>query len=163
MNVPQPPVTVRPASSDDAERLALIWRESMDTLTRLDSRVQVAPDGTDRWREAFLIELRRADRHTIIALRGTHMVAAMTGAIVANAPGLLPERIGAVVMLIVEAHGQGGGIGTAMFTALSSWFAANAITVISVEVPTREPIAQAFWRALGASETAHKLSVRLRV
>ena len=162
MNVPQPPVTIRPATPNDAERLSLIWRESMDTLTRLDPRVQVAPDGTDRWREAFLVDLRRADRHTVIAARGLKVVAAMTGAILPNTPGMLPERIGAVILLIVDAHGQGGGIGTEMFRALSEWFAANAISSVTVEVPTREPIAQAFWRALGASEITDKMWVKLR-
>jgi hypothetical protein len=48
-----------------------------------------------------------------------------------------------------------------MFDALCDWFKERGITAIEARVPSRHPIAQAFWRALGASELYEQMWLKL--
>ena len=152
---------IRPALAADADGLALLWRDNADTLSKLDPRFRLAPDGMERWRMAFLSELARDQRYTVVASRDRTLVGCMTGLIVPNAPGLLPESIGTISELIVDSHGRGGGIGTGMLDMLMAWFAAHGITAVEAHVPVRNPIAQAFWRALGAVEVTQQMRVKM--
>ena len=151
---------IRPALAADSAALAVLWRDTADTLTRLDRRLRVAPDGLDRWRAAFVAGLSRSDQHSVVAMRGRTLIASMTGQINSNAPGFLPDRIGLISELIVDSHGRGGGIGTRLADALVQWFAAEGVTVIEARVPASNPIAQAFWRASGATDMYHYLRLK---
>ena len=154
------PLRIRPAIAADSEALGVLWRETADILTRLDRRLRLAPDGLDRWREAFVDGLRRADQHTVVAVRDRAVIAGMTGQINANSAGFLPDRIGIISELIVDSHGRGGGIGTQLVDALGNWFANQGITLIEARVPASNPIAQAFWRASGATDIYHYLRLK---
>ncbi|MHB8626288.1 MAG: GNAT family N-acetyltransferase [Aggregatilineales bacterium] len=154
---------IRPAVAEDADGLALLWRDNADTLTKLDPRFRLAPDGMERWRAAFLNELTRDQRHTVVAARDRTLVGCMTGLIMPNAPGFLPEQIGAITEMIVDSHGRGGGIGTGMLEMMSAWFVAHGITAIEAHAPVHNPIAQAFWRAIGAVEVTQQMRIKLPV
>src|ERR1700730_13281626 len=105
---------IRPAIAEDANGLALLWRDNADTLTKLDPRFRLAPDGMERWCVAFLNGLVASNQYTVVVTRDRTLVGSMTGLIVPNAPGLLPEQIGKINEMIVDSHGRGGGIGTGM-------------------------------------------------
>lgn len=154
---------IRTAAAEDAEALALLWRDNADTLAKLDPRFRLAPDGMARWREAFLAGLINTHRQTVVAVRNRTLIGCMTGQVMPNAPGFAPAEIGVITELIVDSHGRGGGIGTGMLETLSEWFRAHHVTVIEAHVPAHNPIAQAFWRALGAVEVTHYMRVKLPV
>jgi hypothetical protein len=54
-----------------------------------------------------------------------------------------------------------GGLGTGMLDALKVWFKSHSVTHIEARVPNRHAIAQAFWRAQGASEFYDQMWLRL--
>ena len=153
-------LNIRPAVTSDSEALSVLWRDTAETLTRLDRRLRLAPDGVMRWRTAFVVGLDRPDQHTVVAERGRIVIGSMTGQINTNSPGFLPDQIGVISELIVDSHGRGGGIGTQMYDLLSQWFAAHGVTIIEARVPATNPIAQAFWRASGASDINHTLRLK---
>src|SRR5579864_7346643 len=152
---------IRPAAAEDAEALALLWRDNADTLAKLDPRFRLAPDGMARWREAFVAGLINANQQTVVAVRNRTLIGCMTGLIIPNTPGFVPTQLGAVTELVVDSHGRGGGLGTGMLESLSAWFTAHDVTVIEAHVPAHNPIAQAFWRALGAVEVTHLMRVKV--
>jgi RimJ/RimL family protein N-acetyltransferase len=154
---------IRPANAEDADALALLWRDNADTLAKLDPRVRLAPDGMARWRAAFLTVLTNTNQHMVVTVRDRTPIGCMTGAIVPNMPGFLPDEIGVITELIVDSHGRGGGIGTGMLEAVTAWFSARQVTVVEANVPAHNPIAQAFWRALGAVEVSHQMRVKLPI
>ena len=151
---------IRPAQAADSETLARLWRDTAETLTRLDRRLRIAPDGEARWQAAFVAGLDQADQHTVVALRGRTIIAAMTGQLGHNLPGFLPEKLGIITELIVDSHGRGGGIGTQLYEALAGWFTTQGVTMIEARVPAANPIAQAFWRASGAAEIYQVLRLK---
>jgi len=160
------PLHVRPAAAEDADALVLLWRDNADTLARLDPRFHLAPDGMARWRAAFLAGLTNARQQTVVTVREHSggrpaVIGYMTGMIIPNAPGFLPDEIGAITELVVDSHGRGGGIGTGMLDTLSTWFTAQHVRVIEARVPASSPIAQAFWRAMGAVELTHHMRIKL--
>src|SRR5579863_7169517 len=128
-------LSIRPAVAEDAAALALLWRDNAETLTKLDPRFRIAPDGMERWRAAFLSNLARAEQHTVAAMRNRRLIGCMTGVIVSNMPGFLPDQTGIITELIVDSHGHGGGIGTGMLEMLYTWFAVHEVTVIEARVP----------------------------
>ncbi len=154
-------LSVRPAITADAEPLARIWVETIETLGRLDPRFRAAPAGAERWRTAFVAGLADRDRLTVVALRGEVLSGYLIGAAQPNLPGLLPPQIGVVLDLAVDSHGRGGGVGTEMFRLLSAWLRTRGIDRVEVRVAARNPIAQAFWRALGATEFYDTLGLKL--
>jgi len=153
---------IRSALAADADGLLPIWQETVETMTRLDSRYRIAANGAERWRASFVAGLSDPDRHTALILRGDKPIGYMVGTVQANAPGLLPEMIGVIVELSVDSHGQGGGVGTQLFATLSDWFKTRGVSHIELRVPSRNPIAQAFWRALGATSLYDQLWIKLR-
>jgi GNAT superfamily N-acetyltransferase len=151
---------IRPAVAADAETLGVLWRDTVETLTRLDRRLKLAPNAVDRWREAFVAGLSRADQYSVVAVRDRAIIAGMTGQIIPNAPGFLPEKMGLISELIVDSHGRGGRIGTQLYEALGAWFSSHDVTLIEARVPAANPIAQAFWRALGAADVYQYLRLK---
>ena len=83
------------------------------------------------------------------------------GSMVSNIPGLPMEHHGYVTELAVDSHGKAGGIGRNLFDALKAWFRERHVTHIEARVPARHPVAQAFWRALGASELFEQMWLKL--
>jgi GNAT superfamily N-acetyltransferase len=90
-----------------------------------------------------------------------HLLGYIVGSVVENLPTLLPEKHGYVGDLAVDAHGKVGGIGRNLFEALKGWFRDRGVTHVEARVPYRHAVAQAFWRALGATEWYEHLWLKL--
>jgi ribosomal protein S18 acetylase RimI-like enzyme len=158
-------VSVRRAQVADLESMLPIWQETVETLVRADPRYTLAADAAIRWQSAVTDWLSRTDTVVFIAERKgagskTHVIGYMVGVIVPSAPGLVPEHYGCITELAIESHGKGGGIGRSLLEALREWFHQQGITRIEARVPSRNPIAQAFWRALGATELFEQMYIK---
>ncbi|MEP7288278.1 MAG: GNAT family N-acetyltransferase, partial [Chloroflexota bacterium] len=155
---------VRRATSADADKMLFVWQETADMLSRSDGRYHLAPDAGACWRSALLEWLQRDDIAIFVAeslIKEGHILGYIVGSIVADLPILIPERHGYVSDLAVDSHGKVGGIGRAMLDALKGWFHERNVSHIQARVPSRHPIAQAFWRAQGASELYDQMWLKL--
>lgn len=159
--IPIDTITVRPTSAVDAEALSTIWLETYETLGQLDARIQVRPDGAERWAEALREALLRPETVAFTAHRRGQAVGALLGAIHPNRPGLYPDQIGVIDELIVDSHGHGGGHGRLLLDAASARFIAAGLTRVEIRVPTQNVIAQAFWRANGVRQWYDLVWLRL--
>jgi GNAT superfamily N-acetyltransferase len=96
-----------------------------------------------------------------VADRTDSLAGYVVGCVQDNPPGLRPARIGIVVEMAVGAHSYQNGLGRQLFNPLRQWFAGQGITAIVAHVPSRQPVEQAFWRAIGATELTDVLWMKL--
>jgi len=147
--------SVRRALQSDSARMAAIWLESAEALAKADPRVQLAQNAAALWQSALEEWLNMPEMAIFVAVDDHQTVIAyIIGECVRNAPAFLPERYGVVRDLAVDYHAKSGRLGRELLEALRAWFAAQGITALEVRVPYRHPVAQAFWRALGAHKIA---------
>ncbi len=156
---------VRTATPADADKMLTLWQEASQMLTKADSRFRLAPDADVRWRSALQDWLSRDDTAVLVAestVREGQLIGYIVGSVVDNEPTLIPERYGYVSDLTVDSHGKASGIGRNLFDALKNWFRGQGVTHVEARVPRRHPIAQAFWRALGATELYEQMWLKLK-
>lgn len=155
---------VRVATPADAEKMLAVWQETADMLAKVDSRYRLAADAAVRWQEMLSQLLNRPDTAIFVAestVREGHILGYIVGSVVPNLPTLAVERIGLVSDLAVDSHGKVGGIGRSLFGALSGWLREQGIQHVMAFVPHRHAVAQAFWRALGATPLTDQMWLKL--
>ncbi len=155
---------VRSATPDDGDKMLALWQEAADMLAKADSRYRLAPDAPSRWQASLQGWLGRADMAIFVAestVREGQLIGYIVGSLADNVPWLEPERYGCVSDLAVDSHGKASGIGRNLFDALKIWFQERGVLHVEARVPHRHPIAQAFWRAVGASELVDQMWLKL--
>lgn len=154
-------VTIRKVEPDDLPGVAALWHERMTLQQQSDRRFSLAADAPARWQAAAAGWL--ADPHCLLvaAERGGLLVGYAVGWLRDAPPGLLPERIGVVSEMHVGVHSYQSGLGQALLNELRAWFAQQGAGALTAQVPRRQPVEQAFWRALGAAEWIDVMWVKL--
>lgn len=154
--------SVRRAHRSDAESLLAIWKEAAEALVKADPRFKLTEESPARWRDGLLAWLGRPDMAVFVAERSDgQVIGYIIGTLAENTPGLVPERYGLVSDLAVDYHAKSGGIGRQMLEALKGWFVSQQVSHMEARVPFHHPVAQAFWRAIGASKVYDQLWVKL--
>lgn len=144
-------IAVRPAAVDDLPTLAAYWHEKWTLLSQADRRVRLAPDARAAWIAAAQTGLNESHRVLLVAEDDERVIGYVVGRIELQ-PGLLPERLGVLTDIALDMHGYHAGAARALVEGLRAWFAARGVTQMMVWTPRRQPVEQAFWRALGAAE-----------
>lgn len=154
MTAPVFTFSVRRALEADSARIAAIWREAADALTKADARFQLANDADEQFRAALAVWIGHPQCAVFVATRADgEVIGYIIGSVTDNAAGFLPRQLGIVKDLAVDFHAKSGRIGRELFKALETWFSAQGIPQIKAEIAYRHPVAQAFWRAIGATKT----------
>lgn len=152
---------VRPAIVDDVPQMALLWREKMNIQQQSDRRFRLLPDGEVRWSEAARHWMQNCDWAVYVAEREDEIVGYIIGRTQDSPPGLLPTKIGVVTEIAIGAHSGESGLGRYLLMPLRQWFADRQITHLIALVPQYQPVEQAFWRALGATELTDILWMKI--
>ncbi len=145
-------ITIRPATSADLPQLTHLWHEKTVMVLQFDRRFALLPDGAAEWGLALEHWLKDDTCTVLVALSGDHILGYVVGHVESSPPGLSPEQFGVVTDMAVDLHGQAGGIGKALLTALREWFAERGLTILIAHVPHRSAVEQAFWRAQGGTD-----------
>lgn len=151
---------VRRAQATDSDALCAIWLENAELLVKADTSYGLAPDAAEQWQAALATWLGRPDVAVFVAERQGKVLGFLVAALAGNAPGLLPARYGFISDLAVDPHAKSGGIGRALLEATRAWFRSGGIDQIEARVPARNAVAQAFWRAVGATRTYEQMRLR---
>lgn len=152
---------IRPATSADVPAMSSLWYEKMTIQQQTDRRFQLAPEAQVEWAQAMGGWLKDSCYAVYIAERSAVLVGYVVGRIQDNPPGLRPARSGAVIEMTFGAHSYQSGLGKELLKPLNLWFAGQGITTIVAHVPRRQPVEQAFWRALGATELTDVMWMKL--
>ena len=145
-------ITVRPATIHDVPAMAALWHERMTLRQLTDRRLRVLPDGQEKWQSAAEGWLADAKCRVLVAQREAVLIGYIIGQIAPNSPGISPEYLGVVKEVAVGAHSAANGLGHLLLQPLREWFKSQNVQHIVVYVPHRQPVEQAFWRSVRASE-----------
>ncbi len=152
---------VRPAVVADVEKLAAIWHEHMQDLAKLDRRFRISDTAAAHYQNDLQTWLGREDARILVAERDGRTIGFVVGWHIKRPPVQTPENMGLISDLCVDGHARQGGVGSALLDGLRGWFKDHQIEIIEAMVPQSHPIAQAFWRALGATDYLHVVRYRL--
>lgn len=147
-----PNVMIRSANAADIPKIAMLWHEKMILQQQSDRRLALLPDAPARWSSAAGEWLNNDCCRMNVALRDDEIVGYIIGWIQSSSPGLSPERIGVITDISVGVHSYQSGLGRILLEALRDWFCERGVVQLIAHVPRRQPVEQAFWRALGATE-----------
>ena len=75
-------------------------------------------------------------------------------------PGLVPQQIGLITEIGIDAHGYHGGMGRALVSGLREWFTGQGAAQTVVWTAHYDAVSQAFWRSLGAAEWVDVLWIK---
>lgn len=145
-------ITVRPALEADLPHLVHIWYEKWTLLSQTDQRVRLASDARERWISGARAWIEAADVQLVSALTNATPIGYTVGRIVDAPLGLIPDKMGVVMDIALDGHGNYPGAARMLVGALSGWFAARGVEQIVIWAARRQPVEQAFWRSLGAVE-----------
>ena len=154
-------VDIRPADQNDIPAMALLWHEKMTLQQQTDRRFRLAANGRSLWMAAASGWLDDEGYRVYVADRDSEIVGYIVGRIEAAPPGLLPDRLGVIVEIAVGVHSYQSGLGQRLLEPVRDWFRQCGITQMLANVPRRQPVEQAFWRALGATELTEVLWIKL--
>ena len=132
--------------------MASLWLEKMALQQFGDRRMRLAQDGAERRVCAMQGWLQDESYCLLVALTGGQAAGYIVGCEHPGAAGLLPERQGQVLELTVGLHTDMNGLGGRLWPQLHDWFRQRDLEEFIVNVPVRQPVEQAFWRSLGATE-----------
>ncbi|MDZ4763241.1 MAG: GNAT family N-acetyltransferase [Chloroflexota bacterium] len=144
-------IAVLPATNTDLPALVEFWYEKWALLSQSDARIRLAPDARARWLDAARIWISDANSLFCAVTDDARTVGFAVGRIdAALMPGLMPTGI--ITDIALDAHGSHAGAARALVAALRAGFAARGIEQIVVWTARQQPVEQAFWRGLGATE-----------
>jgi ribosomal protein S18 acetylase RimI-like enzyme len=154
-------VMIRVATQDDLPAMAVLWLEQKTLYQQADHRFTLQPDAADQWREAAMHWL--SDKHckAYVAQDQQQIVGYVIAWVQDGPPGMVPQRLGVVTELAVGAHSYQAGLGRKLLAPLQAWFVEQGISTVLAHVPHRQPVEQAFWRAIGATVWTDVMMMKL--
>jgi GNAT superfamily N-acetyltransferase len=152
---------IRIAKLVDVSAMALLWHERLTLQQQTDRRYQIAPDGLARWSAAVSDWLEDDQYIVYVAEFDSRIVGYIIGCVQASPPGVLPDRVGTILEIAIGAHSDQRGLGRQLLEPVRTWFWGCGVTHLIAYVPHRQPVEQAFWRALGASELIDMMWMKL--
>jgi len=147
-----PNVIIRPANAADIPNMAMLWHEKSILQQQSDRRLKLLPNARECWSSAAGEWLTNDCCRMNVALREDETVGYIIGWIQAGPPGFSPERIGAVTDMAVGVHSYQSGLGRLLLESLRNWYCEQGVEQLIAHVPRRQPVEQAFWRAMGGTE-----------
>lgn len=146
-------IRIRKALPEDAEAITALWMDSLRLHSRYDERFVLHPQAETAWRAALRLWMESADACVLAAeTAGGELIAFAIGMDRENAPILQPERYGYISELDVAEGWRRRGVGRRLFGELMRWFAQRRLTTYRLNAAHRNPLSQAFWRAVGAQD-----------
>lgn len=145
-------VNIRRAVETDISELSRLWYEKTTVQQQFDRRLSLAPDGRVMWERSVASWLTDNSCAIFVGAGDAALLGYIIGWIQLNPPGLLPEKIGVITDMALDAHQYQGGLGRALVNAIRGWFVDQSSENVIVYVPHRHAVEQAFWRSIGALE-----------
>lgn len=142
----------RAATSTDLPELSRLWYEKMVLQQQSDHHLVLMPEAQSKWASTAVNWLAN-NRCSILVVEGESELLGYIIGWLQDAPtGFLPEEIGVVTDLMIDAHTHKSGVGRILLQSLRGWFIAQGIQQMVAHVPARLAVEQAFWQAQGTTE-----------
>lgn len=145
-------VTIRLATLTDIPSMAKLWHEKQVLFQQSDQRLLLDSDAVTHWSRAAAEWVQDERSAVYVGIADNDVLGYVVCQLQEAPPGLAPERLGAVTEMTMDLHSTRGGLARALLAAARQWFSRQGTAQIIIYVPRRQPVEQAFWRALGATE-----------
>jgi hypothetical protein len=147
-------LTIRDAEIADIPLLSEYWYDNMALLQQSNPRVRLLPDARQQWEVAMQHSMTLPDVIFLVAANESELLGGIVGRIAPNQPGLAPQFMGVIDILILDLHSQKQqGAGRELLQALKTRFVDQHIIQLQVTVAAQATVAQAFWLGMGAKKT----------
>jgi GNAT superfamily N-acetyltransferase len=140
----------RPATPEDRETIADLWRELMDFHRDLDPEAfDLARDARERWLDAFDGWMVDEDCCVLVADASDELVGFIIGHIGERRAVYQERSEGLIGDTYVAESWRRRGVGRLLVAHLTQWFRRREVSQICVGLAAANPVSNAFWRALG--------------
>lgn len=149
-------LVVRAARPEDVDEILRLWVQMVDFHADRDAALRMRTDteAQESMRTYFRAGLENPDGLLLVAeiAHAEGLAGFLFAHIRTISPLALPPTAGFISDLCVDDRWRRHGIGRELYLAARDWFRERGQTVIRLNAATTNPVAQTFWRAMGASE-----------
>ncbi len=150
----------RLATHEDLSVLSGVWYDKAVLLAQQDQRIQLAPDARTAWEHALARWLVDPHYGVFVVESNQALCGYLVGQIQWVLPGMSPAQLGVIIDMAVDLHDYHPGAARALVDAARTWFNAQSVEQIVVQVHRQSAVEQAFWRSLGAARWMEWLWIR---
>jgi len=152
-------VVVREAQVSDLDEIMRLYGQLMGLHEILDPRLALDQNGIAAFREHLQNVLGSEYDRVLVAEAsdGAGLAGFVMGRLAQNPPVFRQPYYGYVTDMCVDERWRRRGIGRALFEALRGWFHEQGLLTMQVNVAARNPVSQAFWRAVGFTDYLDRL------
>ena len=143
-------ITTRLAIPDDLVDLADLWYENQVLQQQSDPRLKLSVGAKAKWIDDAARWITNPRCAVWVALRQNHCQGYLVLWLQDMPPGVVPIRTGYISDMAVDLHTSSGGAGQILLRVARDWLMQQGIENITVAVPHRQAVQQAFWRSQGA-------------
>jgi len=141
---------IRPAQPSDLSTISFIWVERIALLQQTDSYFTPIPNAVQVWEEQAQLWIDDSMVGFYVAEQDSQVLGYIVVTIVAGPVGLRPKQIGKIMDMGLDLHQAHRGLGGNLLNEAKSWLAEHDIRILTVDLPARYPVEEAFWRSNGA-------------
>ncbi len=143
-------MNIRIAQQSDIASATFLWFERIALLQQTDTYFTPLDDASQVWQTEATKWLQDDDVIFYVAEQDSHLLGYIVVSIIAGPVGLRPKRIGTILDMSLDLHHAHSGLGGQLINTVKLWLADNNIRVLTVNLPARYPVEEAFWLSQGA-------------
>ena len=143
-------MNIRPVKKSDLSNLSSIWLERIALLQQTDTYFTPIPNAMQVWEAQALLWIDDSSFGFYVAEDESHIIGYITVRVAAGPVGLHPKHIGEIIDMGLDLHQSHRGLGGKLIDRVKSWLDERDIRILTVDLPARYPVEEAFWRSHGA-------------
>ncbi len=141
---------VRPAKQSDISQTSFLWYERIALLQQTDSYFTALPSGVQVWQETATKWIIDDNVGFFVAEVNNDVVGYMVVTLVDGPVGLRPKKLARLIDMGMDLHQSHSGLGGQLLEQVTNWMREQNLRVLTIDLPLRYPVEEAFWRSQGA-------------
>ena len=142
---------VRPAIQSDIPQAVFLWYERIALLQQTDSYFTPLPSATQVWENTANNWISAMMNLVFLWRKQMQVVGYMVVTVVDGPVGLRLKTLGKFIDMGLDLHQSHTGLGGELLNHVKAWLVgAQNVRVLTVDLPIRYPVEEAFWRSQGA-------------
>lgn len=153
-------IAIRSARPSDMDEVMRLYRQLMAFHEALDPRLALDWDRLEAFRDYLTdVVLESASCRLLVAEAppSPGLAGFILGRLAESPPIFAQPCYGLVSDVCVDENWRRQGMGRALFEALREWFREQRVRTMQLNAASRNPVSQAFWRALGFTDLLDRL------
>lgn len=143
-------MNIRRAQQSDLPQLSHIWYERIALLQQSDSYFTPLRDAMQVWQGQAALWLDDDQMCFYAAEHDEQPVGYICARIIDGPIGLRPIHLGTIVDIGIDLHQTHRNLGSVLVDEVKAWLKERDIRILTVDLPARYPVEEAFWRSIGA-------------